>query len=93
MARESCFFSADEHKRMEQQLLRGGCIYPHRALLQRHNYTEMKPFDESTGLSAGYKLMQENFCWGPHDQKTTLLYTQPLVAMAEGGATAAGRAS
>jgi len=74
----------------KQQLLRG-LHYPHPGFIAETELYRDEAFDEKYSLSADYKLMQK-LLLGPARPETTLLYTQPLVAMAEGGATGSWRA-
>ncbi|MCT0199559.1 glycosyltransferase [Synechococcus sp. CS-1325] len=68
-----------------QQLLRG-LHYPHPGFIAETELYKTVAFDEQYGLSADYKLMQ-SILLGSAVPQTTMICSQPLVAMAEGGAT------
>lgn len=68
-----------------QQLLQG-LHYPHPGFIADSKIYKAEAFDQQYSLSADYKLMQA-ILLGPAMTGTTLVCGQPLVAMAEGGAT------
>ncbi len=69
----------------QQQLLRG-LHYPHPGFIADSTIYRHTGFDERYSLSADYKLMQ-TILIGHARPESTLICHQPLVAMAEGGAT------
>lgn len=70
----------------KQQLLQG-LHYPHPGFIADTSLYTAKGFDEDYSLSADYKLMQSILIDPTTRPETTLIYREPLVAMAEGGAT------
>jgi len=69
----------------QQQLLRG-LHYPHPGFIADSTIYRHTGFDERYSLSADYKLMQTILIQTARPE-STLICRQPLVAMAEGGAT------
>lgn len=78
-------------KTMWQRQLLGGLHYPHPGFIAETNIYRKEGFDEQYSLSADYKLMQKILIETARPE-STLIYQQPLVAMAEGGATGNWRA-
>lgn len=74
----------------QRQLLRG-LHYPHPGFIADTRIYRKEGFDEHYSLSADYKLMQKILIETARPE-STLIYQQPLVAMAEGGATGNWRA-
>jgi hypothetical protein len=77
-------------EKWQQQLLQG-LHYPHPGFIANTTIYRNEGFDESYSLSADYKLMQ-TILIGTARPESTLICRQPLVAMAEGGATGNWRA-
>jgi len=73
-----------------KQLMQG-LHYPHPGFIACTTTYRVEGFDESYSLSADYKLMQ-NILLAIARPVTTLICQQPLIAMAEGGATGNWRA-
>lgn len=69
----------------KHQLL-SGLHYPHPGFIADTTIYKEVGFDERYSLSADYKLMQKILIETARPE-STLIYQQPLVAMAEGGAT------
>jgi hypothetical protein len=69
-----------------QQQLLAGLHYPHPGFIADTEIYRKQRFDERYSLSADYKLMQAILI-GPAKPESTLTCPDPIVAMAEGGAT------
>jgi glycosyltransferase involved in cell wall biosynthesis len=68
-----------------------GLHYPHPGFIADTTIYRKEGFDERYGLSADYKLMQKILIETARPE-STFIYQEPLVAMAEGGATGNWRA-
>ncbi len=71
--------------------LRQGLHYPHPGFIAETSLYQGIGFDEYLSLSADYKLMQD-LLLRPELARQVSVHSQPLVAMAEGGATSGWRA-
>jgi hypothetical protein len=73
------------HHEWRKQLLLG-LHYPHPGFVANSEIYKSESFDERYSLSADYKIMQ-SILLGWANPESTLTCRQPLVAMAEGGAS------